>query len=58
MREKNFVGQCNEQYLKEQPNEEFRNVYSLQHVISLIKSMRMKWDVYVARMRRKIHTNI
>jgi hypothetical protein len=58
MRDKNFVGQCNKQYLKEQPNEEFRNAYSLQHVISVIKSMRMEWDVYVARVRRKIFTEI
>jgi hypothetical protein len=58
MHEKNFMGQCNEKYLKEQLNYEFRNEYSLQHIISVIKSMRMELDVFVAYMRGKINMKL
>jgi hypothetical protein len=44
--------------LEEQLNDEFRNEYSLQHIISVIKSMRMGLDVYVACMRGSVHMKL
>jgi hypothetical protein len=39
---------------KELHNVEIRDLYSLPSIIRMIRSKRMRWVGYVARMRRKV----
>jgi beta-glucosidase/6-phospho-beta-glucosidase/beta-galactosidase len=58
MYDKKCIGQCNKEYLKEQLNDEFRNEYSLQHIISVIKLMGMGLDMYGACMRGNVRMKL